>query len=98
MRRRKLHSVWPDHAGTGTRRLRRPLAGVGAGRARNSGDPFIRLAGATRAMVARIGVGRARGLLRAYGTWTWLRPGRDGNACQTRGGSLHFEWQQMLDR
>ena len=44
MRGRKLHGVWPDHAGTGTRRLRRPLAGVGAGRARDSGDPFIRLA------------------------------------------------------
>ena len=42
--------------------------------------------------------GRARGLLRANGTWTRLRPGRDGNSRQTRRRPLHFERQQMLDR
>src|SRR5438045_1841949 len=41
---------------------------------------------------------RARRLFRAKGTWTWFRSGRHGNARQTRGRSLHFERQQMLDR
>jgi len=62
-------------------------------RACNSGDPFLRLAGATRAVVARVGVRRARGLLRPNGTWTRLRPGRDGDSSQTRRRSLHFERQ-----
>jgi alkylation response protein AidB-like acyl-CoA dehydrogenase len=70
----------------------RSLASVQGG-ARNTSDPFIRLSGATCAVVVGISVRRARGLLWTNGTWTRLGPGWNGNSRQTRRRSLHFERQ-----
>src|SRR5881397_25113 len=55
---RELHGVWTHHAGAGARRFGLALAGVRAGRAYDSGNPFVWLAGATGALVAATGIRR----------------------------------------
>src|SRR6184192_2584877 len=62
LRWRQLHGVRLDHARIGTCRFGPALAGVRAGRARDTSDPFIRLARAAGALVARARVGQTRRL------------------------------------
>src|SRR5439155_19318793 len=84
LRWRDLHGVRAHYARARARRLGSAFAGFSAGRAHYTGDPFLRVAGATRALVAGTRIRRAGRLFCAHGTWTRLGSGRDGNARRTR--------------
>src|SRR2546423_15101060 len=84
LRRRQLHGIRLDHARIGTCRFGPALAGVRAGRARNTGNPLLRITGATSALAAGSRIGEAYRLFCANRTWTRFGSWWDGNARQAR--------------
>ena len=84
------HRVRPHYARTRTGGFGSAVTGIGAGRARDTSNPFVWLAGATSTLAAGISFRREGGLFCAYGARTRVGSRRDGNPRQARDGDHYI--------
>src|SRR5262249_54620583 len=78
--------------------LGRAITRFGTGLACDPRDPFFWQSGATDALVTGNYFGRTHCLFRLNRARSRFRSRWHGNARERRRRSLHFEWEQMLDR